>query len=390
MSLEQVRQKHKEALEQQPKKIGDFDSRLNYFEYLFERTKLDLRFNILTQKIELNSQAITYDQLRRKIANEFGYDLPINERGAIYSLLSETKEYNPITNYLDNLNHAKKSPYEHIANAFGFEPDSFDTKLIVLTLLGAVNRAYKPGCKMQTVLIFLSGQGKYKSTFWESIVPDETLYVEPTDASQEKHYLMSCYSSWLVNMSEIETMFSKKSISDNKAFITKQRDTFVPPYGHDAITYSRHWILVGSTNEDELFRDYENRRYWVVKLKDDKPINNEYVLANRDDIWAGILELYMADTQYWFDDGSADANLLKEQNLEYREQQPFVERLNLFLDAIGLEPFSLTYCYKACFDCFAEQDKKKQKQLANELRALGYQPIRTTVDGKQQRVWIKS
>ena len=390
VSPEQLKEKAKQYLESKPKSIGDFDSRLQYIKYLFEQTKLNLQFNVFTKAIELNEVPIEYSELRLEIAEEFNYDLPLGEESAINSLLKKLYPYNPITDYLDSLDNAKKSPYEHIANAFGLEPDSFDTKLIVLTLLGAVNRAYKPGCKMQSVLIFMSiKQALFKSTFWEAILPIESMYVEPVFTAQENKYLMSCYTGWFVNMNEIDTMFSKKAISENKDFITRTRDTFVPMYGRRAQKFSRHWILVGSTNEDELFRDVENRRYWVVPLT--KPIDIDYVLANRDDIWAGILELYMADTQFWFDFGSEDAELLKQRNLLYREDMPFSEKLILFIEHYGNEPFTLKFCLDKLFNTFApEPDKKLIRQIKTELKAMGYAPgARAYFDGKQQRVWTK-
>lgn len=386
-AIEALKNQLNELTQSQTKTRKDFDDTLAYIEYLLPLSKLNVRFNILKDRLEIDGKPADYTNLRRAIVKEFGYGLPINERQYVLSWYLQNKPYDPIRAYLDSLpDTAKISPQQHIAKIFKLDETSFDTTLILTNLLGAVYRGYEPGCKMDSVLVLIGNQGQKKSTVFKALMPDEDLFVEPKKQRNDVHDMQVFHQHWFVNMSELGIMFSRKSIEEVKDFITSEKDVMVKPYAPEPKTYYRQFILVGSTNEDELFRDDENRRFHCVKMAYDTVFDIEYAKANRNDLWAGLKQLWSQGVPYYFEQNSPEAELVKERNLLFREESPFAERLQMYLKYHGDKPFKLAHCAEKVLEYSAE-DYKKQKQLKTELKALGYESRRFRLDGMQLRMW---
>lgn len=389
LDLNEIVGQIKQEASAQPRAKREFADTLTYINHLLAFSPADLAYNSLKDRLEQDGKPIDYTSLRRLFADAFGYGLPIAERQYVMRWFIDNRSYCPIQMYLNSLpNQIAKPPAEHIASIFGFAPDDFNTKLILINLLGAVYRAFKPGCKLDSVLVLIGKQGLGKSTLFKALLPESSWFVEPKKQRSEVHDLQIFHQHWLVNLSEIDTMFSRKSISELKDFITSEKDVILKPYAHEPVELLRRFVLVGSTNEDELFRDFENRRFHCVRL--DKTIDVAYAEANRDDLWAGLVQMYQQNMPYWFVEGSPEAELIRERNLQYREESSFAESLSRFLNQLDGQPFSLETCADFVLG-FAKDDSRKLKQLKIELKALGYESklMRLNKQGPK-RLWCNS
>src|SRR5207237_6782119 len=83
------------------------------------------------------------------------------------------------------------------------------------------------------------------------------------------------------------------------------------PYDALPRRYPRRFILVGTSNREELLTDPTgDRRFWIISMDKDKysPIDLDFVRENRDRIWAEALYLYQNGVTWWLDTSEEEAH----------------------------------------------------------------------------------
>src|SRR5262249_11330228 len=132
--------------------------------------------------------------------------------------------------------------------------------------LSLVARAYKPGCKVDNMIVLEGGQGIGKSTALDIIGGD--WYTEQHEsASNPKAFAEILQGKLLVEISEMDA-FNGSQINRVKQTITCQSDRYRPAYGRYAKDHLRRCIFVGTTNRDDWNKDETGaRRFWPITCK---------------------------------------------------------------------------------------------------------------------------
>ena len=114
-----------------------------------------------------------------------------------------------------------------------------------------------------------------------------------------KDDLIILHKSWIQEWGEIERVFGKRQAGEIKAFLTRKKDLFRPPYGRTAINFPRRGIVVGSVNDAQFLVDPTgNRRYWVVPIEEEK-IDLAQLKQERDSIWSAAVAAYRNGETWW-------------------------------------------------------------------------------------------
>jgi len=176
--------------------------------------------------------------------------------------------------------------------------------------ISCVARAMDWGCKMDTMVILKGHQGLRKSTFFEvmagtcpltgnSFFSDEPIETTGVDG------LTKLRLAWIHEWAELSGM-SRKESGDVKQFITKRTDRYRKKYGRKETIADRHCVIVGTVNDDEIFKDDTgSRRFWAVEChgEEHKQAFNIKDLADaRDQLWAEAVALYNAGEQWWLNE----------------------------------------------------------------------------------------
>jgi predicted P-loop ATPase len=264
--------------------------------------------------------------------------------------------------------------------------DNLHRTFIRKWLVSAVARVYDCGCKVDTVLILQGGQGIGKTTFFQSLFGGEFFQTLASHGA-EKDELMAMYRSWCIEYGEIEHTFSKKAIGQLKGFLTRQTDTFRVPYGRTVETYQRHFVLCGTTNEDDFLADATgNRRYWIVPLTQ---VIDVFGVANiRDEVWAAAKALYQSGDSWWLD--STEEVAATADRLQFESSDPWDRAVSAYLTTKG-EPFTIAHLLECVFEMReGYQDRKTQMRVASILKGMGCKSKQVTKDGVRVRVWTKA
>ena len=155
-------------------------------------------------------------------------------------------------------------------------------------LVGAVARIYRPGCKLDTMLVFEGGQGDYKSTSIRALFGDEW-FSDSKLTIGDKDALAQMQGKWAYEMAEMDA-HRKADDTAFKQFITTQVDRVRWHYGKRAEDVPRQCIFVGTTNMSQYGKDETGmRRIWPVEVGH---VDLQYLRDNRDQLWAEAVALF--------------------------------------------------------------------------------------------------
>lgn len=175
-------------------------------------------------------------------------------------------QHNPLLDYLDNLEWDGVPRVDTILIDYMNAVDTLYTRAVARkTLTALIRRAYQPGVKFDNCLILKGAQGLGKSTLF-SILGGQWYTDAITITNDAANTYESHRGKWLCEMGELTGM--KKAEADRlKSFFSTQIDRYRPPYGKNVMDVPRMSITVGTTNNDEFFKDITgNRRFWTVRV----------------------------------------------------------------------------------------------------------------------------
>ncbi|MGL5113618.1 MAG: VapE domain-containing protein [Flavobacterium sp.] len=203
-------------------------------------------------------------------------------------------QFHPVKEYLNALKwDGVKRIGTWLIDYMGVEDNLYTRSVGKKFLLAAVTRIFEPGHKFDTMLV-LEGQiqGEGKSTSLNAL--SQGWFIDNISDFTNKDTLLACHNGvWIAECSELDFM-SKTEITAQKAFNSRQIDSFRAPYDRFVKEYPRQFVMVGTTNQFQYLRDETgNRRYWSVRTH---KINQPKLKADSDQLWAEAVQLYRART----------------------------------------------------------------------------------------------
>lgn len=245
---------------------------MNYYNLLSKHTDFKIiRLDDFSGQIYYGEELLNDFHLARinnQISNITGGRL--SNRNVIMDVIQQIADdnrFNTLTSYLDTLVWDGLSRIPTMFTDFlGASYSDLYSTMSRIWMKAAVMRAYEPGCKFDYIVILSGPQGIGKSNFCERLSVRPEWYCENVQMG-DKDGLLQLRNSWIINMDEI-TSLNKKDAATAKNFITSTSDKFRSPYGRLPMTYKRHCIFIGTTNEDTFLKDTSavtERRYWVVR-----------------------------------------------------------------------------------------------------------------------------
>jgi putative DNA primase/helicase len=164
-------------------------------------------------------------------------------------------------------------------------------------LVGAVARIMKPGCKLDTMMVFEGGQGDFKSTAIRALFGDEW-FSDSKLKIGDKDALAQMQGKWAYEMAEMDA-HRKADDTEFKMFLTTQVDRVRWHYGKRAEDVPRQCIFVGTTNMGQYGKDETGmRRIWPAHVG---KVDLERITSERDQLWAEALALFQDGARWWVD-----------------------------------------------------------------------------------------
>ena len=358
-----------------------------------------LRFSELTLKPELDGNPMPDQMLQHFYVTLGQVGWKIEKGPARDALLyaARLNSYHPIKEYLHNLEvmgDVEPADLSSLATTYLGTADPLYDAMLRATLIGAVARAERPGCKFDTCTVLRGPQGIFKSTFWKALASPAWFCDTPNDDKDLKLAIQTC---WIYELAELETKTNRQEAGAIKALLSSSVDAFRVPYGGGIEDHPRPSIFVGSCNRSDFLRDETgSRRFWVIELPHDpdhgQQIDITKVRQDRDAIWKAALLAYRAQhAPILTNDQQLESN---RRNRGYEPEHIWLAPLQRWLDSSAKLCFTTDQALLGAglrdLDRLSSQDARC---AAGVLRDLGYQldQHQTRTDGgKRFRLWRRA
>jgi hypothetical protein len=252
-------------------------------------------------------------------------------------------------------------------------------------LLSVIARAYRPGCKVDTVLVLYGGQGAGKSTILRAISPASSfaeMSVDPTD----KDMVLKASRYAVVEWAELAG-HSRRETETLKSYFTNDVDEVRPAYARGPVRIPRRTVFSATTNRDDFLTDETGaRRFWPVKVQGN--LNIKGLLEVKDQLWAEALLLYKASEgsnyRWWL---SPDEEVIKvSEDSNYTPEDPIAETVMAYAIQEG-GSFTLEGLLSH-LDVRPSDRSKMIKTVSTTLVRLGFKNVQIyNNNGSRSRCW---
>ena len=345
-----------------------------------------LRLNTMTKQVEMDGIPLKADHLYLELLDA-GIDASKDFVMDAFYFVAAKHEFHPVRDYLQTckLKHGSDTIalLDNAASRYlGTEAPIYNT-FLKKTLIAAVARAFRPGCKVDTALILQGKQGKRKSTLFSVLAGDwfdDSLSTNTTDKDEK----LKLHSTWMMEWAELETIFSRKDVSAVKAFLSSSVDKFRAPFGKSTESYPRHSIIVGTTNSDDFLQDSTGtRRFWTIPIPPNVEIDIKLLQEERDQLWAAATAAFERGDQWWLtkEEESESEGI----NQQFANDDSWLEAISKYVEY--QESVSVKEVLEHGLNIeIGKQERGMQMRVGDLLRSLGWQKYHT----KHGKRWTQS
>ena len=361
----------------------------------------DLRRNELTGAIEYTDstgktrilQGNDLDLMTVKLSCENGVFIPEQRVKAAIQYAATRNMYCPIRRYLDHCAaHAKPhEEWDRIGEVFLGNKHKIATTAMQRMMIGAVARAYNPGCSMSWLPILVGAQGVGKSMFSRSLVPTD-LFSEittPLETLMKEQYRL--HVAWLLELPEIDNYFNTRNIENFKNLVTTRVDEVRFPYASLPSKLPRRFVLIGTTNRNQFLVDSTgNRRFVPLEIGAGFQIPWNQLTKERDSLWAAAVAAFRAGEGYEFNSGEIAA--ISDYIQEFGDPDPWMDKVAAYV-SIRSEVSAAEVLSNALELDPRSQSRREGRRVADVLQAMGWRRLvtsrkdPTTGKSKSVRIW---
>ena len=266
--------------------------------------------NLLTERIDIikpigyhrTGTAITDTDMNYLLLYlEETYGLTSEKKiAAAIGIVANENGYHPIRDYLNGLSWDGTERIRTCLHHFlGADSDQYTYEALRLFLLGAIHRAFCPGCKFEVMLCLVGGQGAGKSTFFRLLAVKDEWFSDDLRKLDDDNVYRKLQGHWIIEMSEMIATANAKSIEEIKSFLSRQKEVYKIPYETHPEDRLRQCVFGGTSNAlDFLPLDRSGNRRFLpvmvypeqaeVHILDDEAASRAYM----EQLWAEAMTIY--------------------------------------------------------------------------------------------------
>ena len=268
-----------------------------------------IAYNILTGRIDIckplwwerttsTMNDTDFNYLMLYLENSYSLNHEKRIRKAL-SVAAHQNQYHPIRDYLNSLewDGIERIPYA-LHHFLGADVSDYTHEVMKLFLMGAISRVFNPGCKFETMLCLVGGQGAGKSSFFRLLACRDEWFSDDLKRIDDENVFRKMQGHWIIEMSEMIATANAKSIEDIKSFLSRQKETYKVPYATEPEDRLRQCVFGGTSNAlDFLPLDRSGNRRFLpimvhperaeVHILEDEAASRQYM----DQLWAEAMTI---------------------------------------------------------------------------------------------------
>lgn len=227
------------------------------------------------------------------------YGLQLSQPRIIDMLKTTSKErgFNPVHEFIQSATWDNVERIDTVVIRYLGADDTPLTRMQTRKwMVGAVARAFSPGCKFDHILTFTGPQGVGKSTFL-NIIAGNWFSDSFSFAHDDKSKIEDITGAWIVEISELNGMKRAHDAEAAKAFLSRVRDDVRPAYARKSESIPRSNVFAATTNETEFLQSCNgNRRWWIIPIKGTGEVREwiDKLKSEVPQLWAEAYHYYTA------------------------------------------------------------------------------------------------
>ena len=303
-------------------------------------------------------------------------------RAALISYAA-TRRYHPVRAQLEKLPWDGKPRLETwLVSYLGAEDTPYTQAMSPLFLISMIARIYRPGCKVDHMLILEGDQGILKSKVCSILSGDDRFSDSLPELVHSKDVSIHLRGKWVIEIAEMHA-FNRAESTQLKSFLTRTHERYRPPYAAIEVEEPRQCVFIGTSNKDTYLRDETGgRRFWPVKTG---TIDTDRLEADRNQLLAEAVHAFKAGRPWWPDKDAEREFFQPEQEARY-EFDEWTNPITAFFHRTTLAEFTISDVAKGALDLKHERlGLFEQKRIAAILKKLGLTPRRNM----HRRWWEK-
>jgi hypothetical protein len=225
------------------------------------------------------------NRIKLDIEDDFGPRWEEQRFNQMLEDLAHDRKRNPVLDYLDGLKWDGIRRLDSWLSSYcGAEENLYTRAIGRIHLVAGVRRVRNPGCKYDTMLIFISPQGFGKSTAVEILARESRWFAGDLNLNSDpKQLIENLHGKWIVECAEMKGN-SKAEVSTVKGLLSRTHDIARMAYDHFSKEVPRKSIFFGSTNDRKFLYDPTGaRRFWPVDVS---TIDIPALRRDIDQLWA--------------------------------------------------------------------------------------------------------
>ena len=344
-----------------------------------------IAYNLLTDRTDIvkpivydrspSSSMTDTDMKYIRLYLEENYDLT-SEKKIIDAadLAAHQNSYHPVRDFLNSLTWDGTERIRYCLHHFlGAEADEYTFQVLRLFLLGAIHRAFRPGCKFEVMLCLVGGQGAGKSTFFRLLAGKDEWFSDDLRKLDDENVYRKLQGHWIIEMSEMIATANAKSIEEIKSFLSHQKEVYKIPYETHPADRLRQCVFGGTSNAmDFLPLDRSgNRRFLPVQvcpeqaevhILEDEAASRAYL----QQVWAEAMTIYRAGG--WKLTFSPEmVRYLKEHQKDFMPEDTKAGMIQAFLDSYAGDTICSKQLYKEALNHIFDEPKQWEIREINEI-----------------------
>ena len=289
-------------------------------------------------------------------------------------LAAHQNSYHPIRDFLNSLTWDGTERIRYCLHHFlGAEADEYTFQALRLFLLGAIHRAFRPGCKFEVMLCLVGGQGAGKSTFFRLLAGKDEWFSDDLRKLDDENVYRKLQGHWIIEMSEMIATANAKSIEEIKSFLSRQKEVYKIPYETHPADRLRQCVFGGTSNAmDFLPLDRSgNRRFLPVQvcpeqaevhILEDEAASRAYL----QQVWAEAMTIYRAGG--WKLTFSPEmVRYLKAHQKDFMPEDTKAGMIQAFLDSYAGDTVCSKQLYKEALNHIFDEPKQWEIREINEI-----------------------
>jgi predicted P-loop ATPase len=294
--------------------------------------------------------------------------------------VADDNRYHPVRDFLSGLSWDGVPRVDSWLTVYlGVKSSEYTAKVGAMFLISMVARIFRPGCKVDYMLVLEGAQGALKSTACRVLAGIYFSDNMPT-LDRGKEVSQHLRDKWLIELGEMY-VYSRADAMELKAFLTRTDERYRPSYGRREVTEPRQVAFIGTTNKTVYLKDETGgRRFWPVVTG---TIDIQALTLDREQIFAESVNLFRNGVPWWPDPTFEKEVIMPQQSARF-DADAWEEKISEFLKTAN-RPTINEIAQHALFIDTSKIGTQEQRRIANVMEQLGWE--RLPKDSRGRRTW---